>query len=208
MDDAAGLRSRRGPARGTDGQLGGRTPQHRRRTRRLPGTHADQPRRERPLAVRQPGSAEAIDGAVRDGRAVHFMGLLSDGGVHSSREHLYALLEMARERGAATGLRARVPRRPGRPARERPRLRRGRRAVHGDAGHRARSRRSWAATTRWTATTAGTGSSGPGRRWCLARGSRPRARPRRCGRRTRPVSPTSSWFRPSLRPRASATVTP
>jgi 2,3-bisphosphoglycerate-independent phosphoglycerate mutase len=28
------------------------------------------------------------------------MGLLSDGGVHSSREHLYALLEMARERGA------------------------------------------------------------------------------------------------------------
>ena len=29
------------------------------------------------------------------------MGLLSDGGVHSSREHLYALLEMARERGAA-----------------------------------------------------------------------------------------------------------
>src|SRR5512136_197148 len=26
---------------------------------------------------------EAIDGAVRDGRAVHFMGLLSDGGVHS-----------------------------------------------------------------------------------------------------------------------------
>ena len=43
---------------------------------------------------------EAIDSAVQDGRGVHLMGLLSDGGVHSSREHLYALLEMARERGA------------------------------------------------------------------------------------------------------------
>jgi 2,3-bisphosphoglycerate-independent phosphoglycerate mutase len=47
-----------------------------------------------------PVLAEAIDAAVGEGRAVHFMGLLSDGGVHSSREHLYALLEMARERGA------------------------------------------------------------------------------------------------------------
>lgn len=44
---------------------------------------------------------EAIDGAVSDGRSVHFMGLLSDGGVHSSRDHLYALLEMAKARGAA-----------------------------------------------------------------------------------------------------------
>ncbi len=44
--------------------------------------------------------ADAIDGAVGDGRAVHFMGLLSDGGVHSHMEHLYALLRMAAERGA------------------------------------------------------------------------------------------------------------
>lgn len=43
---------------------------------------------------------EAIDGAVAGGRAVHFMGLLSDGGVHSSRDHLSALLEMAKSRGA------------------------------------------------------------------------------------------------------------
>jgi 2,3-bisphosphoglycerate-independent phosphoglycerate mutase len=47
-----------------------------------------------------PVLADAIDGAVRDGRAVHFMGLLSDGGVHSHIEHLYALLRMAAERGA------------------------------------------------------------------------------------------------------------
>lgn len=44
--------------------------------------------------------AEAIDGAVADGRAVHFMGLLSDGGVHSHQTHLYALARMAAERGA------------------------------------------------------------------------------------------------------------
>jgi 2,3-bisphosphoglycerate-independent phosphoglycerate mutase len=42
----------------------------------------------------------AIDAAVRDGRAVHLMGLLSDGGVHSHRDHLYALVRMAVERGA------------------------------------------------------------------------------------------------------------
>ncbi len=44
--------------------------------------------------------AAAIAGAVVDGRAVHFMGLLSDGGVHSHRDHLYALVRMAVRRGA------------------------------------------------------------------------------------------------------------
>jgi 2,3-bisphosphoglycerate-independent phosphoglycerate mutase len=43
---------------------------------------------------------EAISGAVTDGKAVHLMGLLSDGGVHSSQEHLFALVEMAKARGA------------------------------------------------------------------------------------------------------------
>lgn len=42
----------------------------------------------------------AIDGAVASGRAVHFMGLVSDGGVHSHQEHLYALVRMAASRGA------------------------------------------------------------------------------------------------------------
>jgi 2,3-bisphosphoglycerate-independent phosphoglycerate mutase len=42
----------------------------------------------------------AIDGAVAQGRAVHFMGLVSDGGVHSHQEHLYALVRMAAARGA------------------------------------------------------------------------------------------------------------
>ncbi len=46
---------------------------------------------------------EAIAGAFdyaeeHDGR-VHFMGLVSDGGVHSDQEHLYALVEIAAKRG-------------------------------------------------------------------------------------------------------------
>lgn len=43
----------------------------------------------------------AIDGATAHGGAVHFMGLLSDGGVHSHQNHLYALVDMARQRGAS-----------------------------------------------------------------------------------------------------------
>jgi len=43
----------------------------------------------------------AIDAAVAEGRAVHFMGLVSDGGVHSHLRHLDALLALAHERGAS-----------------------------------------------------------------------------------------------------------
>ncbi len=38
----------------------------------------------------------AMQEAKRDGKALHFMGLLSDGGVHSHIEHLFALLDMAK----------------------------------------------------------------------------------------------------------------
>lgn len=44
---------------------------------------------------------EAIDAAVAEGRAVHFMGLVSDGGVHSHILHLFGLLRLAAERGAS-----------------------------------------------------------------------------------------------------------
>ena len=37
----------------------------------------------------------ALDAAKAPGAALHLMGLLSDGGVHSSNEHLYALIEHA-----------------------------------------------------------------------------------------------------------------
>jgi 2,3-bisphosphoglycerate-independent phosphoglycerate mutase len=42
----------------------------------------------------------AIAGAVANGNAVHLIGLLSDGGVHSSIEPLFALLRMAKSAGA------------------------------------------------------------------------------------------------------------
>ena len=41
----------------------------------------------------------AMDAARESGKAVHLMGLLSDGGVHSHNAHLYALLEMCKQRG-------------------------------------------------------------------------------------------------------------
>ena len=41
----------------------------------------------------------AMDACVKNGSALHLIGLLSDGGVHSHITHLYALLRMAKERG-------------------------------------------------------------------------------------------------------------
>jgi 2,3-bisphosphoglycerate-independent phosphoglycerate mutase len=38
---------------------------------------------------------------AQSGRALHLLGLLSDGGVHSHQRHLYALLRMAKEQGIA-----------------------------------------------------------------------------------------------------------
>src|SRR5713101_2995125 len=40
----------------------------------------------------------AIDNAVKHDRALHLMGLVSDGLVHSSQEHAYELLRLAKER--------------------------------------------------------------------------------------------------------------
>ncbi|MFB6160281.1 MAG: 2,3-bisphosphoglycerate-independent phosphoglycerate mutase [Haloferacaceae archaeon] len=41
----------------------------------------------------------AFDHVERTGGRVHFMGLVSDGGVHSDGEHLHALVELAADRG-------------------------------------------------------------------------------------------------------------
>ncbi|KKR44232.1 MAG: 2,3-bisphosphoglycerate-independent phosphoglycerate mutase [Candidatus Moranbacteria bacterium GW2011_GWC1_45_18] len=40
-----------------------------------------------------------IENVKKNGSALHFMGLASDGGVHSSLDHLYALVEMAKKNG-------------------------------------------------------------------------------------------------------------
>ena len=46
-----------------------------------------------------PAYKSAMDECVRTGARLHLMGLLSDGGVHSHINHLFALLEMAKRRG-------------------------------------------------------------------------------------------------------------
>jgi len=47
-----------------------------------------------------PVYASAIDKAVSQGKAVHILGLLSPGGVHSHDKHIIAAVEMAAQRGA------------------------------------------------------------------------------------------------------------
>lgn len=41
----------------------------------------------------------AMDNCLQNGSALHVMGLLSDGGVHSHNEHLYAIIELAKKKG-------------------------------------------------------------------------------------------------------------
>ena len=43
---------------------------------------------------------DAVDLAVQNGTAVHVLGLLSPGGVHSHEEHIHAMVKLAVERGA------------------------------------------------------------------------------------------------------------
>jgi 2,3-bisphosphoglycerate-independent phosphoglycerate mutase len=47
-----------------------------------------------------PALVEAMDKAIKAGKAVHLMGLMSPGGVHSHEDHIYAAVKMAAERGA------------------------------------------------------------------------------------------------------------
>jgi len=42
---------------------------------------------------------DAVENVKKHGSALHLIGLISDGGVHSHQEHLYALLKLAKENG-------------------------------------------------------------------------------------------------------------
>ena len=46
-----------------------------------------------------PAYQHAMDACKEKGTALHLMGLLSDGGVHSHIQHLFALLKLARDKG-------------------------------------------------------------------------------------------------------------
>ena len=48
-----------------------------------------------------PVYCDAIDAAVANDKAIHIMGLLSPGGVHSHEDHINAMLELAAQRGAS-----------------------------------------------------------------------------------------------------------
>ena len=43
--------------------------------------------------------AKAVENCKKNGSALHLMGLMSDGGVHSHNSHLFALLELAKKAG-------------------------------------------------------------------------------------------------------------
>lgn len=47
-----------------------------------------------------PVYVEAIDSAIKADKAVHILGLLSEGGVHSHQDHIYTMIKMAVQRGA------------------------------------------------------------------------------------------------------------
>ena len=51
--------------------------------------------------LNNPQIVEAFDYAKRTGKAMHFMGLTSNGGVHSSLDHLYALIDIAKHKGVS-----------------------------------------------------------------------------------------------------------
>jgi len=48
-----------------------------------------------------PTLCDAMKSAAKPGAALHLLGLVSDGGVHSHNGHLYALLQMAKDMGVA-----------------------------------------------------------------------------------------------------------
>jgi 2,3-bisphosphoglycerate-independent phosphoglycerate mutase len=47
-----------------------------------------------------PAYVKSIDTAIANDKAVHILGLLSPGGVHSHQQHIFAMIKMASERGA------------------------------------------------------------------------------------------------------------
>ncbi|MEW6353726.1 MAG: 2,3-bisphosphoglycerate-independent phosphoglycerate mutase [Pseudomonadota bacterium] len=47
-----------------------------------------------------PTLTHAVDQAIAGGKALHILGLLSPGGVHSHEEHIHAMVELAARRGA------------------------------------------------------------------------------------------------------------
>nr|WP_307860292.1 2,3-bisphosphoglycerate-independent phosphoglycerate mutase [Paenibacillus cisolokensis] len=79
-----------------DGQFGSRPSQYRGRTDRLPGFDPHQQVDPGRRIFRKRNAAGGRSPCAAERQKLHLYGLLSDGGVHSHIEHLYALLELAK----------------------------------------------------------------------------------------------------------------
>jgi len=131
----------------------------------------------------------AMDNAKNNGTKLHAFGLVSDGGVHSHIEHLFALLRMAKDRGLSqVYVHCFMDGRDVPPDSGKTRSSRSSAA--------AVSRASWGATTPWTATTATSASRRRTPRWSAARAKPlfPARRP--CRVATIAATPTSSCCPP------------
>src|SRR5215469_1434739 len=99
-------------------------------------------------------------------RQLHFLGLLSDGGVHSHIHHLFALLEMAKQQKVhSVFVHCFMDGRDTPPNSGRDYVRQ----LQQKMRELGRSLRSWVATTRWTATTVGSVWKWRIARWCMVK---------------------------------------
>lgn len=80
-------------SRKADGQFRGGAPEHRRGKDRLSGIHPDKQSHRRRDFFGNPVLLSAMENCKSQNAALHIMGLVSDGGVHSHNTHLYALLK-------------------------------------------------------------------------------------------------------------------
>ncbi len=111
-------RTRRRPAPRADGQQRGRAPQLRRGSDRGDGHLAHRRGARGRRLARNPVIVDVVQKAKGAGGRLHLLGLLSDGGVHSSMAHLFAS-STSRKQRADPGGPSRVPRRARRAARYR-----------------------------------------------------------------------------------------
>ena len=143
---------------------------------------------------RQPLLLEAMERGRA--RQLHLMGLVSDGGVHSQLEHLFALLRMARENKVSkVFVHCFMDGRDTPPESGIDFLRQLEQKMreYGSVSRWPRSPASAAATTRWIATTAGSASKRPIAPWSTATRKRNSPIPSPpCARATRRASPTNS----------------
>ena len=142
---------------------------------------------------KNPAICGAMDNCVKNGKALHFIGLLSDGGVHSHIEHLIGLIEMAKDMGVEKiYVHALLDGRDVPPTSGADYMQ-----ELVDAMERIGAGKVATVMGRFYATMPGTASRRPTPRWSTAKASRAAARSTPSKSPMRKGSPTSSWSPPS-----------